>query len=196
MKQWERQSFDEFLGQRKGSISNIDDLEALLMRLLFFWDSTSAADGNRLIALGQYILKNPQSVFNELVSTMGRATVWRHRLNRYLILCIRQLFVTDIPQAIPLRILELFTGAQLMRTYVTNLEQIRPLLEATFLYLVRNRYYEYMRRLLEEKVPPLDGPISKPPTPFCDAVLQLILRPLTLSSELFFTQVEYVDSIV
>lgn len=169
-KETERRSFDEHL-QRK-SLSSVDDLQYLLTRLLFFYER---GDEQRLITIGQFVLKNSHLVFGQV----ALQSVWQYRINRLLLLSINQLFAPEASHAIPLRLLELFTKNHTEQSSGHN----RPpasALETTFSFLVRNRFFLSMRKLLEEKTPPLDGPNAVPPNPFCDALLQMLVRPLEI----------------
>lgn len=150
----------------------MNDLQYLLARLLFFYDR---GDEQRLIIVGQFVLKQSQMVFDQL----SAHDLWQHRINRLLTLCITQLFVSDIPHAIPLRVLELFTQSQSILNHIKDEGRVRSTLRRTFTYLVKNNYFLSLRQLLEQKTPPLDGPTTHPPNPFCDALLQCIIRPLS-----------------
>lgn len=158
------------------SLKNLDDLQYLLVRLLFFYDR---CDQQRLIAVGQFILRNSHAILNQVAIDI----VWQHRVNRLLLLSISQLFATDVSHAIPLRLLELFTKNQAVQEQLRDPERVQNTMEATFSFLVRHGFFSSMRRLLELKTPPLDGPTSQSPTPFSEALLQLVVRPLALISE-------------
>lgn len=168
-KESERQLFEEYL--RTNSLKNLNDLQYLLVKLLFFYDR---GDEQRLIIVGQFVLKQSQMVFDEL----SAQDIWQHRINRLLLLCITQLFVSDIPHAIPLRVLELFTKSHSIISHIKDGERVRRNLRRTFTYLVKKNYFLLLRQLLEQRTPPLDGPTTHPPNPFCDALLQCIIRPL------------------
>lgn len=151
----------------------MDDLQYLLTRLLFFYER---GDEQRLITIGQYVLKNSQLVFAQV----ALQSVWQYRVNRLLLLSINQLFAPETSHAIPLRLLELFT-----KNHTQQSSRPASALETTFSFLVRNGFFLSMRKLLEEKTPPLDdGPNAVPPNPFCDALLQLLVRPLELTPNL------------
>lgn len=170
----ERTRYEEYL--QTHSLETVHDLQYLLVRLLFFYDRS---DKKRLIAVGQFILRNSHAVINEVAVH----AVWQHRINRLLLLSISQLFATDVSHAIPLRLLELFTKNQAVQEQLQDPEQVRNTMEATFSFLVRNGFFSSMRRLLDLKTPPLDGPTIQSPTPFSEALLQLVIRPLALISE-------------
>lgn len=167
----ERELFEDYLKHHSVKMT-VNDLQFLLPRLLFFY---TKGDEQRLIIVGQFILKQSQTVFDQL----SVHDIWQHRVNRLLKLCIAQLFVSDVPHAIPLRVLELFTQSQSILNHIKDEERVRSSLRKTFTYLVKNNYFLSMRELLELKTPPLDGPTTHPPNPFCDALLQCIIRPLS-----------------
>lgn len=87
-----KESFDSFARQCSGTLDE-GQLEFLLVRLLFFYNRSDVADCSRLIALCQIIVRNPQLVFNQLGNF-----AWKHRLNRTILLCIKQLFNTGVSQ--------------------------------------------------------------------------------------------------
>lgn len=82
--------------------------------------------------------------------------------------------------AVPLRVLEVFTAKE-------NNERI--LKDATdrhligiFIYLAENKYFAQLRKLIDEKVPPLLEPTPIPPTPMSACLLDMLRRPLGLIS--------------
>lgn len=170
-KDLERKSFDEHL--QKYPLASLDDLQYLLVRLLFFYDR---GDEQRFIAIGLYILKNTGTVFDQVAVHPA----WRFRVNRLLLLSINQLFASECSYAIPLRLLELFTDSHVMHAMASDPSLLQPILETTFSFLVRHGFFSTMRKLLEHRTPPLDGPTALAPTPFCDAILQLLVRPLAI----------------
>lgn len=170
-KDLERRLFDEHL--QRHTVATLDDLQYLLIRLLFFY---TRGDEQRLITLGQYILKNSRTIIEQVVAHQ----VWQHRINRLLLLAITQLFATEGSHAIPLRLLELFTKSDALHSYIRDDNQKTPILETTFAFLVRRGYLSLVRNLMEQKTPPMDIPSAVPPTAFCDALVQLVVRPLAI----------------
>lgn len=49
-----------------------------------------------------------------------------------------------------------------------------------FGYLVQRDYFQLLRQMLDEKVPPLDGPVTVPPNSISETLLQMIVHPLKL----------------
>lgn len=110
--------------------------------------------------------------------------LWLHRLKKLLDLCIVQLTtVQHSSQAIPLRMLETFTAESSIERYVENEQLIQTYLDHIFRYLVDKDYYKRLRKLLEQKCPPLDGETLHPPNQFSEAIFQLMLRPLLLANK-------------
>lgn len=110
--------------------------------------------------------------------------VWLHRLKKLLDLCIIQLTTAQhTSQAIPLRMLETFTAETSIERYVENEQLIQTYLDCIFRYLVDKDYYKRLRKLLEQKCPPLDGETLHPPNQFSEAIFQLMLRPLLLANK-------------
>lgn len=166
VKNLERSRFDDHL--RRHGLVTLDDLQYLLIRLLFFYEQ--GVDEQRFITIGQYVLKSSQDLLKQLSNAQS---VWQHRINRLLLLSIKQL-LSESSHAIPLRLLlELFTNTQ-GRCDVDSLNVVGN----TLSFLVRKGIFRSIRQILETKTPPLDGPTAHPPNPFCDAVLQLVRRPL------------------
>jgi len=86
--------------------------------------------------------------------------------------------------AIPLRVLEVFTTRE-------DTEKVLPLsaskhtyrhLESIFVYLIQHNYFEQLRKLLDEKVPPMAEMTSVAPTPISKCLLDMIKRPVDLIS--------------
>lgn len=169
----ERSRFDEYL--QTHPIRSLEDLEFLLVRLLFFYEPS---DQKRFISVGQAILKDSSSIFTRL----GTQSVWQHRINRLLLLSIRQLSGSEAGHAIPLRLLDLFTNPETITRHVQDPARTQLILEGSFSFLIRNGFFASIRQILDQKTPPLDGSTSKPPTPFTEALLQLIVRPLGVVS--------------
>lgn len=182
IKKLERRRFDDYL--QRESLSTLDDLQYLLVRLLFFHERS--CDEQRFIQIGQFILKNSTLV----LAQMALHSSLQHRINRLLLLSINQLFA-DASLAIPLRLLELFTNSQLLQAHIPDPRRLASILEVTFSYLFGHGFFSSFRKLLEQKTPPLDGPIAVAPNPFCDALLQLLVRPLCIIPELGTTTVGY-----
>uniref|UniRef100_T1PGI9 Ubiquitin-protein ligase E3C n=1 Tax=Musca domestica TaxID=7370 RepID=T1PGI9_MUSDO len=177
-KRYEREEFDGFLKTHRTQLQQDENLEFLLRRLVFFYNTREAKDCERLIEVCQHILKSPARILQN--STTDK--MWLHRLKKLLDLCIVQLTTdSQSSQAIPLRMLETFTAETSIERYVENEDLIKTYLELVFKYLIGREYYKRLRTVLEIKCPPLDGEVLHPPNQFSEAIFQLMLRPLLLA---------------
>jgi len=82
--------------------------------------------------------------------------------------------------AIPLRILEVFTARE--DTEKVLRENSYRYLENIFIHLIEHNYFEQLRKLLDEKVPPMVEATSVAPTPISKCLLDMIKRPVDLIS--------------
>jgi len=82
--------------------------------------------------------------------------------------------------AIPLRVLEVFTTRE--DTEKVLREHSYRHLENIFVYLIQYNYFEQLRKLLDEKVPPMAEATSVAPTPISKCLLDMIKRPVDLIS--------------
>lgn len=87
--------------------------------------------------------------------------------------------------AIPLRMLEVFTATSVLERYMEDETRLQAYLKVVFNFLVNHEYFVRLRQLMEAKCPPLDGETLHAPSPFTDAIFQLMLRPLLLKDEMF-----------
>lgn len=76
--------------------------------------------------------------------------------------------------------LETFTSAKQVGHYISNEDIVRAFLEDVYGYLVQRNYFKLVRQMLDEKVPPLDGPVLTPPNAISETLLQMIVHPLKL----------------
>lgn len=84
--------------------------------------------------------------------------------------------------AIPLRVLEMFTTRD--DTERSLRDNTSRNLESIFVYLIQHNYFEQLRKLLDEKVPPMAEVTSVAPTPISKCLLDMIKRPVTLISHM------------
>lgn len=54
------------------------------------------------------------------------------------------------------------------------------LFQQLFSYLIKNKYFEKFRDLVEQRVPPMLEPSAHPPTAFAASLIDFIQRPLKL----------------
>lgn len=173
----QRRQFDALLAT-KGAL-NEHTLELTLRRILFFYYGRSRDDGERLIQLSQFIIRAPAFLLQRSVTDR----LWRLRLQRLLYLCTHQICQqasTGLSQTIPFRMLETFTSAEQVERHVPDSAVVRTYLDDVYAYLVRRDYFRLLRQMLDEKVPPLDGPVAVPPNVISDTLLQMLMQPLRL----------------
>lgn len=82
--------------------------------------------------------------------------------------------------AIPLRALEVFTSREDTEKILG--EHGYNYLEIIFVYLIKHKYFDQLRKLIDEKVPPMLEPSSVPATPLSKCLVDMIKRPLDLIS--------------
>lgn len=169
-KKAERVNFDNHF--RVFGLKNENDLEYLLKRIVFFYEF--GVDGDRLINLCQYILKNPSILYQKV-----REVEWCHRLKRLLNCCMNQIFCQKHSPAIPLRMLEVFTACDSVMKFIQNPYTVHQYLETVFRYMIKNDYFYKIHRLMQEKIPILDEDDNYS-SPIGEAILQMLLRPLKL----------------
>ncbi|EDV37490.1 uncharacterized protein Dana_GF11384 [Drosophila ananassae] len=176
-KRAEREAFDAYLLAHKDHMTEDDSLTFLLRRLNFFYSSRDAKDSERLIEICQQILRQP----GRLLQHSTQDSTWLLRVCRLLDTCLLQLTMSLTSQAIPLRMLETFTTFSSVNRYLEDEVQVFRYLERVFGFLIVRDYFLRLRRLLDEKCPPLDGETLHAPSPLADALLQLLLRPLVVA---------------
>lgn len=129
------------------------------------------------IEVCQQILRNP----TRLLQHAAHDSVWLLRVCKVLDACLVQLALPHSVQAIPLRMLETFTTVAAVERYVEDETVLYKYLECVFGFLITRNYFVRLRQLLDDKCPPLDGETLHAPTPFADALMQLMLRPLSVA---------------
>ncbi|XP_066601185.1 ubiquitin-protein ligase E3C [Prorops nasuta] len=171
-----RFEYDEALNTFGRKTLSPDEIKSLLRKLLFFYDHT--VDASRLVWMLQHLLKHQQEI--KLRSVQFPEWLWRIRW--ILRMCIE--YGTDISidnaysLAIPLRALEVFTGRE--KTDKILRENSYLYLENIFVYLMKYKYFDQLRKLVDEKVPPMLESSSVAPTPISKYLLDMIKRPLEI----------------
>ncbi|TDG42604.1 hypothetical protein AWZ03_010965 [Drosophila navojoa] len=176
-KRAEREAFDAYFQTHRDRFTEDVSLCFLLRRLNFFYSNRVAKDGDRLVEVCQQILRNP----TRLLQHSAHDSVWLLRVCKVLDACLVQLALPHKAQAIPLRMLETFTTVAAVERYVEDETVLYKYLECVFGFLIKRNYFERLRQLLDDKCPPLDGETLHAPTPFVDALMQLMLRPLNVA---------------
>lgn len=82
--------------------------------------------------------------------------------------------------AIPLRTLETFTSREDAEKILH--ENSYKYLGNTFIYLIKHKYFDQLRKLIDNKVPSMLEPTSVAPTPISKCLVDMIKRPLDLIS--------------
>ncbi|XP_077295571.1 ubiquitin-protein ligase E3C isoform X2 [Arctopsyche grandis] len=166
----QRSLFDSCLHQN----STLNEIELILLirRLLFFYDQQK--DSSRLIFISQQLLKQWSRVLQNGGSFF--------QIQRLLVLHLK-LLNTRGPQsrdslAVPLRMLEVFTCVDTIKK-VMNPQDANIVIFKTLLYIVKRGYFREIRKLLEDKTPPLYGPSASAPTPLAASLFALLLRPFS-----------------
>ena len=54
------------------------------------------------------------------------------------------------------------------------------ILTKVYKFLIKDSYFEKIRKLIDTKIPPLLSATTKPPTPVSEEILQMVLRPLDI----------------
>ncbi|XP_073957789.1 ubiquitin-protein ligase E3C-like [Choristoneura fumiferana] len=169
-KQNEREEFDNIFP--KVSADNADMLCALVSKILFFYDDKE--DSSRLVSVSQLLLKQWRKVFQS-----GGCSVQIRRLLALHLKLLKE--ESEIPLAVPLRMFEVFTSINSAENSMDADEALSNV-AGTFMYLVKRGYFRDLREVMCRKCPPLYGPSPNPPTPLSGALLELIHRPLTLTT--------------
>ncbi|XP_058057066.1 ubiquitin-protein ligase E3C isoform X2 [Anopheles bellator] len=183
-KQRERDKVDVYR-RNIGNIRGAHDLEYLTKRVIFFYSPRITSDGDRLIFLCQYMIKNPTEVFKLVARD---APVWTFHIKRLLGLCLGQILLPDHSPTVPMRMLEIYSSDVHVTKHIRIASQevarpfVRNYLMAVYGYLIERRYFHVVRRLLEEKLPPIDdedtAAINR--SPIAAALFEMLLRPLEL----------------
>ncbi|CAH0727473.1 unnamed protein product, partial [Brenthis ino] len=181
-KQSEREEFDSIFAKVKNNDQTLITL--LLSKILFFFDDKK--DCTRLVSVSQLLLKQWKRVLQRCGSSI--------QIRRLLALHLRLLRNdNEIPLAVPLRMFEVFTSVSSAEDSM-NCDEAVNKIGATFLYLIKRGYFQDLRQLLCKKTPPLYGPSPNPPTPLCGALLDLLERPLQLTTHVNVP--EYDDTVM
>lgn len=177
IKQEQRKLFDDFMVQQ---IQGKDQLEFLLKRILFFYYHKNQRDGERLIFLSQFLIKNPSLLLTNAIAE----SLWLYRTKKLLFLCTQQICVQSLPPSIPFRMLEIFTSEEQLSKHLNDKAVIGRFLENVFTYLVKRNYFKLVRQMIDEKVPPLYEPVVSPPNALSETLYQMIMQPLKLVNSL------------
>lgn len=173
----ERHNFDAAHKTFANRQPRLEEIVPLLRRLLFFYDEI--VDASRLIWILRLALKHHEEI-KQLTATSPE---WSWRLRWILRLSMRQIVDTVFQEparsmAVPLRVMEVFTAKENTERILKG-ETDRHLI-GIFVYLAENKYFVQLRKLLDEKIPPLMEVTPVPPTPMAACLLDMLKRPLGL----------------
>ncbi|KAK3747571.1 hypothetical protein QZH41_015811, partial [Actinostola sp. cb2023] len=172
--QLQREAFDHTSQSIQGStFIDVQTIIVLIRRLIFFYSNKK--DSQRLIWLCQTLLKQYKFIKPDQSADQSRISTWTYQIKNVLLLCCRSLDSSlhdSTPIAVQLRMLEVFTSAE---AHNSKKDAIK-----TTIYLVKNKYFKYLRSLINVRVPSSLEVSSVPPTPLAGALVDLVLRPVTL----------------
>ncbi|XP_043593820.1 ubiquitin-protein ligase E3C isoform X1 [Bombus pyrosoma] len=178
MKIIKRKEFDEEQQISSRRNLNLDELTIYFQKLLFFYNHT--LDASRLVWILQHFLKHQQEIKQKCVN----CPEWLWRLRWILRMCMQHnseaLMNGAYSLAIPLRALETFTSREDAEKVLH--ENSYKYLGNIFIYLIKHKYFDQLRKLIDNKVPSMLEPTSVAPTPISKCLLDMIKRPLDLIS--------------
>lgn len=167
-----RTEFDKEVQSKK----NNHDAEHILnqtAKLCYFCNVKQ--DGQRLIWLCHNVMKLKENIIKLLCNQKSQRLFL---INKLLVLCLRYLVsIANSLQPIagPMRMLETFTSPKLYPN--------TKVLSTVWSHLINQGYFDYMRMILEAKVPSNLEKSSVPPTPQADSIFSLIMAPIVYATE-------------
>lgn len=133
-------------------------------------------------------------MFNQILP-QNSTKIWLYRMQKLLIICIRQIFQPEHSFAIPLRMLEIFTSFKDIKKILSqeSEDQIVKYLMSLFSFLIDKNYFKYLRQMIDERIPEFtyDSETTRPYTQMCRALLEMLERPLHLIGSSEFVSKEY-----
>nr|CAD7395950.1 unnamed protein product [Timema poppensis] len=149
----------------------------------------------REVWLSQCILKQHDKLLVEANSS-NKPWLWRLPRLLHLNMCHMTTMInlgSRDSLAVPLRMLEVFTSWETCRRILGDSLAVTHLTH-TFTFLVHKGYFQQVRILLDNKVPPLLEPSPTPPTPLASCLFDMITRPVNLVT--IVTNTEFSDLIL
>jgi hypothetical protein len=110
---------------------------------------------------------------------------WQYRIQKLLIVCIKQIFASPSNIAIPMRIIEIFTAFESIKRCapagISDQEVVR-FLKRLYSYMIDQNYFRNVRKMLNEKIPEntYEESTVRPHSEISRVLLQMIERPLKL----------------
>ncbi|ETN66654.1 ubiquitin protein ligase [Anopheles darlingi] len=185
-KRRERDKVDGYRRNAGGVIRSGHDLEFLTKRIIYFYFPSNASDADRLIFICQYMIRNPAEVFKLIVSE----PIWTYRIKRLLGLCLGQIVLPDHSPTVPMRMLEIYSSNVHVTKHIIAGQSstaeghqfIQRYLMTVYGHLIERRYFGVVRRLLEDRLPPIDEETTSAIAthPIAGALFEMLLRPLEL----------------
>nr|CAD7431264.1 unnamed protein product [Timema monikensis] len=145
--------------------------------------------------LSQCILKQHDKLLLEANSS-NKPWLWRLPRLLHLNMCHMTTMInlgSRDSLAVPLRMLEVFTSWETCRRILGDSLAVTHLTH-TFTFLVHKGYFQQVRCLLDNKVPPLLEPSPTPPTPLASCLFDMIICPVNLVT--IVTNTEFSDLIL
>lgn len=133
------------------------------------------------------MIKNLSTIFSLVLQQHNKSTqiLWQYRIQKLLVLCIKQVFGSPMPIAIPMRIVEIFTSFESIRRQAptgTDDQDVVHFLKCLFSYVIDQNYFRNVRKMLNEKIPEntYDEVTIRPVNEISRVLLEMIERPLKL----------------
>lgn len=110
---------------------------------------------------------------------------WQYRIQKLLVICIKQIFTSPTSIAIPMRIIEIFTSFEsIKRSSLAGIsdQEVVRFLKRLFSYMIEQNYFRNVRKMLNEKVPEntYEEMTVRPHSEISRVLLEMIERPLKL----------------
>lgn len=171
-----RKEFDDKIEliTKESEIPTLNTIEYLIHRLIIFYSDKK--DSQRLNWLSQQLIKLVNNIVNAIIN---EANHWLYRMKCILHFNIKHLETTASQQisiAIPMRIMELYTSADIYKS-AANSQNANHILSSIWNYLISHGFFRQMRTLIDNKIPEPFESTTKAPTPLSGTLLDLTLRP-------------------
>lgn len=172
-----RTLFDNTVSNLKNKQLSEEVISDLVKNLVFFHDRE--IDSQRLIWLSQHILRNSSKL---LKSSLDRNASWYWRMKWILSFNIDLLNASNLESfATPLRIIEELTSVESYNKILGSDNAILALRDL-FQYLVKNCYFDSLRKILDTKIPAMFDVEDTPAPPLAKSILEFVKRPFSVQS--------------
>lgn len=185
-----RHQYDSYLALTKAqgiSEGSAIRLIALLIRIFH-----PQEDSDRLLAVCQLVIREQKQLAEWVCGSCERWTYLLPRLANMALMVITHPVQGDNPvsHAGPLRLLEIVLAPDSWPTRLSPSHQ-HLFLSAVYSHLINKGFYHQIVQLLITRVPEVYESSQEPPTPLADALLHLLLKPLTFASSMTDTMLLY-----